>query len=618
MIKKFQNLSFQLKLTLTYLLFTIISLIIFCVLYIMNLSSMMQSSLSYITQVNEQANMSLDLALGAETQPNLLHLIDNEVNLILHQKNSEKSQEQQYSDEAKMQKYLLMQSLSRQYVLRSTIITSNMDIYSSSSENLDDYIAFMQDFCASLSWENNTAPQYTSVYMDTERQTPSLVITAIYHLYQSGNESLGYLLIDIDFSQIIQKLNAQFAPSASTSSMTILSQEEILYNSLGASINLPEELSEADFSALLKEIKSDVSLGIHSKTGKLAQIPCLLSVIKNENTGWYVIQYLPQSLVIWNSVQRMITAAAFLLILLLLTAVICFVFSRRVSRPIQHLSLIMSKADMGIIAPYKGSDERRPDEIGNLIRSYNSMGERLNTSLNKNYIYQLNQAKTELKLLQFQINPHFLYNSLHTISSIAKLYDVEYISQIAEGLSDLFRYNIKGGEFVKLREELLQVQNYISIQSIRFSGKFCTEYEIGEDLKELTILKFILQPLVENSIDHAFANHCTGNLLRISAQRKEGFLFIQVWDNGSGMTDEETALLNQRLTAAKANTLLGDKEGSIGLANVNARIKNYCGEDCGLSVESICGEFTCITVKLRIESFLKEEEQAHENSDCRR
>lgn len=605
MIKKFQSFSFQVKLTLTYLLFTFIALTIFCVLYFINLSSMMTSSLSYITQVNEQANMTLDLALGSETSPNLLHLIDNDVNLILRQKNSEKSQEQLYSDESKMQKCLLLLSLTQEYVLRSSIITQNQDIYSSSSEELDRaYQASMWEYCSALSWSDNTVPQYTPVYLDTSRQTPSLVVTAIYRLYQSGNKSVGYLLMDLDFSQIIQTLNTQFAPSSSTSSMAILSDEEVLYNSLGASISLSEELSSEEFSSLLLEIKADISQGVQSKSGSLAHTPCLLSVLQNENTGWYIIQYLPKNQVIWNSVQRMIGVAIFLLILLVLTSVICFLFSRRISRPVKRLSRIMANADMGIISPYTGADEKRTDEIGNLIRSYNNMGERLNTSLNKNYIYQLNQARTELKLLQFQINPHFLYNSLHTISSIAKLYDVDYISQIAEGLSDLFRYNIKGGEFVKLREELIQIQNYISIQSIRFSGTFQTEYEVDEELKELTILKFILQPLVENSIDHGFADRRKDYLLRISVRRKDGCLYLQVWDNGTGISKEEAAGLNERLANTKANTLLGEQETSIGLTNVNARIKNYYGEDCGLTIESIFKEFTCVTVKLKIEDTL--------------
>ena len=107
-------------------------------------------------------------------------------------------------------------------------------------------------------------------------------------------------------------------------------------------------------------------------------------------------------------------------------------------------------------------------------------------------------------MLQFQINPHFLYNALNTISSIAQLQDVDYIPEIASGLSDMFRYNIDGREIVSIREEITQTENYMCIQKIRFPERFSVEISVEEELLDCKILKFILQPIVENSYKYGF------------------------------------------------------------------------------------------------------------------
>ena len=138
------------------------------------------------------------------------------------------------------------------------------------------------------------------------------------------------------------------------------------------------------------------------------------------------------------------------------------------------------------------------EEIQQMIESYNAMAKRINDNIIKDYIYKLNQKQAELKMLQFQINPHFLYNALNTISSIAQLQDVDYIPEIASGLSDMFRYNIDGREIVSIREEITQTENYMCIQKIRFPERFSVEISVEEELFDCKVLKFILQPIVTN------------------------------------------------------------------------------------------------------------------------
>ena len=204
-------------------------------------------------------------------------------------------------------------------------------------------------------------------------------------------------------------------------------------------------------------------------------------------------------------------------------------------------------------------------------------------------------------MLQFQINPHFLYNALNTISSIAILENVEYIPEIANSLSDMFRYNIKGSNIVTVGEELVQLRNYMNIQNIRFPDRFQIEIDIPEEIRACSIIKFVLQPVVENSIHHGFVKKRKKDRLRISAERENGVLTLIVEDDGVGIEPDQVREMNERFAREDTVTELEEDAKSIGLANVNARLRNYYGAGGGIRVESRVGEYTKIILKLRAE-----------------
>ena len=275
--------------------------------------------------------------------------------------------------------------------------------------------------------------------------------------------------------------------------------------------------------------------------------------------------------------------------------------AKNVSRPVKELSQFMGRvADVPEeekeIALFSKKDTESTEEILQMIDSYNAMAKRINDNIIKDYIYKLNQKQAELKMLQFQINPHFLYNALNTISSIAQLQDVEYIPEIASGLSDMFRYNIDGREIVTLREEITQTENYMGIQKIRFPERFLVEICVDEDLMDCKVLKFILQPIVENSYKYGFAEKRKKNVLCIRGYReKEDEIIIIIEDNGAGIEAEKVSKINEALAGDKGF----EASAGIGLRNVNARIKNYFGEVCGIWLESDCGKFTRVYLKIR-------------------
>lgn len=236
--------------------------------------------------------------------------------------------------------------------------------------------------------------------------------------------------------------------------------------------------------------------------------------------------------------------------------------------------------------------------MGMLISSYNAMAKRINENIIQSYVAELNQKRTELKMLQFQINPHFLYNALNTISSIAILENVEYIPEIANSLSDMFRYNIKGRNIVTVGEELEQLKNYLKIQSIRFPDRFQIEIDIPQELLGCAIIKFVLQPVVENSIHHGFVKKRRKDRLKILAHREDEALLLTVEDDGVGIEPEQVKRMNERFEQENTADTLGEDAKSIGLSNVNARLRNYYGAAGGIRVESRLGEYTRIILKL--------------------
>ena len=285
----------------------------------------------------------------------------------------------------------------------------------------------------------------------------------------------------------------------------------------------------------------------------------------------------------------------------LLTAAIALgiLLAGQISKPVTILVKAMDNVDRGKVKYIDENEYYWQDEMGYLLHSYNQMGRRINESIEKIYIYQLNQKQTELKMLQFQINPHFLYNTLNTISSIASLEGIDEIVQISDNLSNMFKYNIKGKDIVPLEQELSHVKNYMGIQAVRFPGKYEFVCVIPEELLHEPILKFLLQPLVENSLKHAFEKLKDINRIVLKGESSGEDILLSIYDNGTGIDPVQVESLNRELAKMDTRTLVTNVDKGIGLRNVNARIKNFYGQEYGIQIESCREEYTLILIRIR-------------------
>ncbi|WP_159884143.1 cache domain-containing sensor histidine kinase [Paenibacillus puerhi] len=248
----------------------------------------------------------------------------------------------------------------------------------------------------------------------------------------------------------------------------------------------------------------------------------------------------------------------------------------------------------------------RSDELGFLTRSFNKMVEEQQYLIENYYEQQLRLAHTELKFLQSQINPHFLYNTLDSIYWTAKNYDADEISEMVLNLSSFFRLSLgKGRETFTLEETVTHLHYYIRVQQLRFLDSFTVSYELEEEAKKVPLLKLVLQPLVENAILHGLDSREDGELL-ISGRIRHGRLIVAVQDNGKGISPERLSYIRSELgkrSEQEAGPLSYLEHGAkdlYGLRNVKSRIKIWYGPDAELTVESE-GEGTTATILLPLD-----------------
>jgi two-component system sensor histidine kinase YesM len=230
-------------------------------------------------------------------------------------------------------------------------------------------------------------------------------------------------------------------------------------------------------------------------------------------------------------------------------------------------------------------------ELKTLDRNFDKMAGRITSLMEKQRQDQQSLHRAELELLQAQINPHFLYNTLDSIAILAESQREEDVVNMVTSLSTFFRNSLNRGEdIISLRAELIQATSYLEIQQIRYSDILTYSISLPEKIQDVTVPKLILQPLIENALYHGIKNRRGRGVIQITGEKQNDDILLQVRDNGAGMTEEQL----QRLQAG----VYEEHHSGLGLKNVHQRIRLYCGEPYGLTFESKQGIGTTVTVLL--------------------
>lgn len=353
-----------------------------------------------------------------------------------------------------------------------------------------------------------------------------------------------------------------------------------------------------------KTEKADKDILLSQKNGTLVsrdKEADFLTYSFSPNLGWTFVTSIPYA-ELRKEAGRIGQAISWTVILSLAAAYILgMAFASAIISPIRKLQQFMRKIEVGDFSAKIQVDSN--DELGQLSQGFNKMVTRLSALMEEIYFSRLReteaslrQKEMEIKVLQSQINPHFLCNSLETIRGMALEQNKEDIATMAASLGALLRYNLRNtAPVVLLREELNFCRVYLQIQQFRFESNFSYAMNLPEWSLDLPIVKFSLQPLVENCLLHSLQSNGRQTFIEITAgQRTADSFVVTVRDTGAGMPQPVLAKLRQDLTE-KDITAGGD---NLGIINVHRRIVHLFGPAYGIRVESLLGQGTQVFVTL--------------------
>lgn len=309
---------------------------------------------------------------------------------------------------------------------------------------------------------------------------------------------------------------------------------------------------------------------------------------KSPYSNWTIIGVFPTEETIYEISEIQFYLVVFVFIILLFGIPLSYFLANSISKPIGQLMKFMRKAEGGELGVRY--TEKRDDEIGMLGRSFNKMLKQINELLRLTERHERQKREAEFRSLQANINPHFLYNTLDTIQWMARKQKATDIAEVVESLAKLFRIGLsKGRDIITLDKEIEHIESYLRIQKTRYGEKLQYQIEVDENSSSLYVLKFILQPLIENAIYHGIKERRGPGQITLSAYEKNGKLVLVLQDNGVGMSvsrlQEIRAALKDAVRRTENQGESNSKNG-YGILNVQARIVLAFGEQYGITIES--------------------------------
>lgn len=428
--------------------------------------------------------------------------------------------------------------------------------------------------------ESDRTSMLISSYFNQYRERD--IIRFVLKLYGNSNsrDKIGYIVCDVDskaFVSIMEKYRTD-----TTMYIWLQPEQDRPVVSLGETTD-----KEEDYYA---EISGQISSGGEAVISESSKQE--LFQVKQNKYNLTAYSLMPRSLLQQNQKNLTVNLILIASLMILLTSALTTAVSKSVTRPLESLMDTIQKikdGDRNLRSALKSRDE-----IGRLGTSFNEMLDQTEELREKENQANRLLAQAEYKALQAQINPHFLYNTLETMSSIAEIKNCREVSLLSQSLSSIFRYSLNMKEHLStVSKEIMHLKNYSYVMSVRMQDHVNYVYEIDNRTLQDKIPRISMQPIVENALNHGLRNKRGNKEIRIVSKIEGDLLKICISDNGIGMEADE---LNEKL---RQNDLSYVEEGnSIGLYNINARLKMLYGERYGLSVESRLGEGTAIQMIL--------------------
>ncbi len=353
--------------------------------------------------------------------------------------------------------------------------------------------------------------------------------------------------------------------------------------------NQNKELLYQDFSKATSISIPDSPTGDASYIKDVNGRKMLVSVNDYEPLQWSIMSVVPLDEI---TVERKEINKYILIIgmtCLMLALILSFLLSRSITRPIFQLAKTMRHVRSGMLDVR--SHYQSKDEIGYLSDGFNNLMDRIETLMAENIEEQRTKSEVEFKLLQSQVKPHFLYNTVETIISLIKLDMRKEAMAAAKYMADFYNISLsKGNDIITIREEFKLTESYLEIQQLRYVEYMEYSMDIDEEILQCLIPKLTLQPIVENAIYHGLKKKAEKGLLRITGQRCGNEVVISIYDNGVGMEESQI----RRIIGFESS----NGSSSFGAISVHHRIQMLYGNKYGLKIESVQGSYTEVMIRL--------------------
>ncbi|WP_072524086.1 cache domain-containing sensor histidine kinase [Clostridium sp. Marseille-P3244] len=406
-------------------------------------------------------------------------------------------------------------------------------------------------------------------------------LSRVVELTDGGVSQPGVLLVDMDYSAISRMMN-----QINTSNT---GQYYYLCDSSGEIIYHPRQIQISD--GIINEDSETVAKykdGVYDVKFEGDQRKVLVNTISY--TGWKLIGVIPNDTFVAGTINIRYFIILLILLMLMMLVIINRVVSDRISSPIRKLNDSVMEYEAGEKPEiYIGGST----EIRHLGYSIQNSYAQIDTLMKKIVLEQNERRKSEFDALQSQINPHFLYNALESITWMVEGERNDEAVFMISQLAKLFRISLsKGRTIISIKDELQHAQSYMNIQKIRYKNTFSVVFDVDPAICSCCTVKLILQPLLENAINYGVEGMDDSGEIRVTGREEEGTVILSVADNGIGMSEEEVSLV-----LTDSNRI--HKHGSgVGLINVNNRIQILFGKEYGLVVESEPDEGTTVSIRL--------------------
>ncbi|OOP74797.1 two-component sensor histidine kinase [Clostridium beijerinckii] len=561
----FLNLKFRYKIILTYFLVSIIPITIlglFCYEQTRNLllnqekENLKKSFSEAVTGIENSADVYNNMLNYTTFNPTVLEVINYEYNSYY---------EMYFKFHNMLAPYIDMLRALHNEIQQITVYTSNNIIKHS------DYIMPMETI-KDKSWYKEVSGEYKPQWFINGAKN---IFLAVQFINKGYNNIQNILYVKINFESFFQPL---YNISSSNCGVYVLDKndgvvfENRSYND-GKDYLLP--------STELKKIEGD--------TITCNNIDYVLMKMDMKDMGWTVYLYKPVHLIVESSKNIIYTVLLMAGICFLIILVVGYWLSYIIVNRIEKLTKNMKEMDMDHLEVTIESNSE--DEIGILINSFDKLIVRIKTLIQEVYKSEISKRKYEMKALQAQINPHFLYNSLSLINWKAIRSGEDEISEMAQLLSTFYRTSLnKGSSVITVENELNNTEAYVKIQAMMHNYNFDVIFDIDNKVKEYYMINLLLQPLVENAICHGIDQKRNNRgRLRISAKQIGTDIIFEIEDNGAGMKPEI------------CEKILTTKTKGYGVKNVYDRIKLIYGENCDLKFISIPNEKTVAIMRIPVE-----------------